>query len=97
MVGKTKLAALCSVFAGIPIGGIIASAVEFRVYGTALEFGSAAVFDAVILAAVTAVAIEEAVSAIKRMNSARAKANAAAMTEAAEEFDENEYKKYFDE
>ena len=53
-------------------------------------------FDAVILAAVTAVVIFESVSAIKRTINHRNKTKAVADAEIADEFDPDEYKKYFD-
>lgn len=97
LVGKTKLAGLAAVFLGMPIGEVISSAVGLYVYGTEMRFGTAATFDAVILAAVFAVALYEAVAAIKRTVNARARARSGVPAEAAEEFDAEEYKKYFDE
>lgn len=98
LVAKTKLAALAGVFTGVPIGDIIASGVSVYVYGTPMRLGSAATFDSVILAAVFAVVLFEAISAIRRtMSVRRRKRTAAQMTELAEEFDPDEYKKYFDE
>ena len=94
LVGKTKIAALCGIFAGMPIGDVISSAVGMYVYNTPLTIGTPSTFDAIILAAVTAVVIFESVSAIKRTMNHRAKAKA--LIETAEEFDPDEYKKYFD-
>ncbi|MCX4314941.1 MAG: hypothetical protein OSJ83_13955, partial [Clostridia bacterium] len=71
LVAKTKLAALAGVFAGMPIGEVISSAVDLFVYDTPMRFGTAATFDAVILAAVFSVALFETVSAIKRTINAR--------------------------
>lgn len=97
LVGKTKIAALCGIFLGMPIGDVISSAVGMYVYGTPLRFGSPATFDAVILAAVTAIVIFESVSAIKRTMNHRAKTRAAVDAELAEDnVDPDEYKKYFD-
>lgn len=96
LVGKTKLVALSAVFLGMPLGEIISSAVNLYVYGTPMRFGTAATFDAVILAAVFSVVLFEAIAAIKRTMNARAR-SAAADSEVAEEFDADEYKKYFDE
>lgn len=96
LVGKTKIAALCGIFLGMPIGEVVSSAVGMYVYNTPLRFGTPATFDAVILAAVTAVVIFESVSAIKRTMSRKANVRAATDAEAAEEFDADEYKKYFD-
>ena len=96
-VGKTKIAALCGIFLGMPIGDVISSAVGMYVYGTPLRFGAPATFDAVILAAVTAVVIFESVSAIKRTMNHRTKSRAAVDVELAEDnVDRDEYKKYFD-
>ena len=95
LVGKTKIAALCGIFLGMPIGDVISSAVGMYVYGTPLRFGAPSTFDAIILAAVTAVVIFESVSAIKRTMNHRAKAKAQ-LAETAEEFNPDEYKKYFD-
>ncbi len=98
LVAKTKLAALAGIFAGMPIGEVISSAVDLYVYDTPMEFGTAATFDAVILAAVFSVVLFEAVSAIKRTVNARNRARAAnELSEFAEDFDPDEYKKYFDE
>ncbi|MCH5165475.1 MAG: hypothetical protein J1G01_03635 [Clostridiales bacterium] len=97
LVGKTKIAALSAVFLGIPIGEVISSAVNVYVYGTQMRFGSAATFDAVILSAVFAVVLFEAIAAIKRTMNNKARAKAALNAETAEEFDADEYKKYFDE
>ncbi len=97
LVGKTKIAALCGIFTGLPIGEVIASSVNMYVYGTPIKFGSAATFDAIILAAVTAVVIFESIAAIKRTMNKRARTRAAADAEIAEEFNPDEYKKYFDE
>ena len=66
------------------------------VYNTPLRFGTPATFDAIILAAVTAVVIFESVAAIKRTINRKSTVRAAADAEAAEEFDADEYKKYFD-
>lgn len=96
LVAKTKLAALAAVFFGLPIGEAISSGVNAAVYGSPIQFGSAAMFDAVILSAVFAVVLFEAVSAIKRTMNKRA-AVRAELAETAEEFDPDEYKKYFDE
>lgn len=93
LVARTKLSSLAAIFAGLPIGDVIATVVGKYAYGTPLSFGSAATFDAIILAAVFSVALFEAVTAVKRTMNARAKVNA----ELAEEFDPDEYKKYFDE
>ncbi len=93
LVAKTKLAALAAVFGGIPTGEIISAAVNVYVSDAPMRFGNAAAFDAVILAAVFAVALYEAVAAIKRAMNARA----AVTAETAEEFDPDEYKRYFDE
>ncbi len=97
LVGKTKLAALAAVFLGMPIGEVVASAVSMRVYGTPMEFGTPATFDAVILAAVFSVVLFESIAAIKRTMNAKARNKAATQAEIAEEFDPDEYKKYFDE
>ena len=96
LVGKTKISALCGIFLGMPIGDVISSAVGMYVYGTPLRFGSPAAFDAVILAAVTAVVIFECVSAIKRTMNHRSKAKLQTDAETADDFDPEEYKKYFD-
>lgn len=93
LVGKTKLASLAAVFAGIPIAEVVSALVGKYVSGEPLVFGSAAMFDATILAAVFSVALFEAVGAIKRTMNARRRVNA----ETAREFDPDEYKKYFDE
>ncbi len=97
LVGKTKLAALAAMFLGLPIGESITSAVNMYVYGTRMSFGTAATFDAVILASVFAVVLFETVSAIKRTMNARARAHAQNNAEISDEFDADEYKKYFDE
>lgn len=94
LVAKTKLAALAAVFLGMPVGEIVSSTVGVFVYGAPMRFGSPAMFDAIILAAVFAVVLFEAIAAIKRTMNARARKLSA---EAAEEFDPDEYKKYFDE
>ena len=99
LVGKTKIAAMAGLFLGMPLGEVVASGVNMYVYGTPIRFGSAATFDAIILAAVTAVVIFESIAAIKRTMNRRAKLKSgrAESAETAEEFDPNEYKKYFDE
>lgn len=96
LVGKTKIAALCGIFLGMPIGDVVSSAVGMYVYKTPLRFGSPTTFNAIILAAVTAVVIFESVAAIKRTMNHRAGQKARADAELAEEFDPDEYKKYFD-
>ncbi|MDE7464103.1 MAG: hypothetical protein K2M48_03645, partial [Clostridiales bacterium] len=93
VVGKTKLAALSGVFAGVPLGVVTSTVVEMISYGTPIQLGSPAVFDVVVLAAVFAVVIFEIVAAVKRASNAKRSVAA----EAAEEFDPEEYKKYFDE
>ena len=98
LVSKTKLAALAGVFSGVPIGEIIASAVNVYVYSAPMQIGSAATFDAVILAAVFAVVLFEAIAAIRRtMSTRRHRRTAAMMSEQGEDFDSDEYKRYFDE
>lgn len=97
LVGKTKLAALCAVFLGLPIGELISTAVNMYAYGTPIHFGTPATFDAIILSSVFAVVLFEVIAAIKRTMNARARLNAAQNAETAEEFDAEEYKKYFDE
>ncbi len=97
LVGKTKISALCGIFLGMPIGEVISSAVSLYVYGTSMRFGTPATFDAIILAAVTAVVLFESIAAIKRTMNNRAKLRAAENSELSEEFDAEEYKKYFDE
>lgn len=98
LVAKTKLAALAGVFSGIPIAELISSAVDMYVYDMPLRFGSAAAFDAVILSAVFSVVLFEAVSAIKRTVNIKQKRKAAArLSEQSDDFDPDEYKKYFDE
>lgn len=97
LVGKTRIAALCGVFLGMPLGEPISSAVSMYVYGSGVTFGTPSSFDAVIIAAVLSVAIFETVAAVKRAVNARAKNRAKLQTELAEEFDAEEYKKYFDE
>ncbi len=96
LTAKTELAALAGVFAALPIGDVVSGAVGLFVSGTPMAVGSAAVFDAVILAAVFAVVLYEAVAAIKRTMNARAR-KSLAEAEAGEEFDPDEYKRYFDE
>ncbi len=93
LVGKTKLSSVCAVFLGMPIADVIASAVNLYAYGTPLRLGSAATFDAVIISAVTAVVIYEAVAAIRKRSMEKKRA----LAETAQEFDPNEYKRYFDE
>lgn len=98
LVGKTKIAALSGIFFGMPIGESVASGVDMYAYGSPIRFGSVATFDAIILAAVTAVVIFESIAAIKRTMNRRKRINSAALNaETAEEFDPDEYKKYFDE
>lgn len=93
LVGKTKLSALCAVFLGLPLGDVVAAAMGTYVYGNAMRLGSPAMFDSVILAAVIAIALFETVAAIKRAIGTKNKA----LAEVAEEFDPDEYKRYFDE
>lgn len=97
LVGKTKIAALCGVFLGMPIGEAASSAVNMYVYDTPLRFGTPATFDAVILAAVLSVTLFEGIAAIKRAMNTRTKNRVELQSELAEEFDAEEYKKYFDE
>ena len=94
LVGKTKLAALASIFAGFPIGEGISTAVGAFLPSVEMRLGSAAMFDALIIAAVFSVAMFEAIAAIKRTMNAR---RTAVLAETAEEFDPDEYKRYFDE
>ena len=96
LTAKTELAALAAVFAALPVGDVISGAVGLFVSETPITLGSAAVFDAVILAAVVSVVLYETVAAIKRTMNARAR-RSLAEAEASEEFDPNEYKRYFDE
>lgn len=95
LVGKTKLAALCGVFTGMPIGEVVSSVVWMYVQGTPIRFGTASTFDAIILAAIVSVVIFESVAAIKRTMRTRAKQ--ATALEVADEWGVDEYKKYFDE
>ena len=92
-VGRTRVSVLASTFGGMALGDIIASAVSVYAYGNVLRIGAAAAFDAIIIASVLAVGMFEATSAIKRAVNVRNRA----LTEVAEEFDPDEYKKYFDE
>lgn len=96
LVGKTKLAALAAVFTGLPIGEVVSSTVGAVVSGSPMSFGSAAMFDAVVLSAVFSVVLFEAVAAIKRTMNKRAVIRSE-LAEIAEEFNPDEYKKYFDE
>ncbi len=93
LVAKTKVSALAAIFGGFPLGEGIAALVGFIVAGTPVMLGSAALYDAVILAAVFSVALYETVAAIKRTMNTRARV----MAETANEFDPDEYKRYFDE
>lgn len=93
IVGKTKLASLFGVFMGVPIGVVAAEVVKAISYGRTMQLGSAHVFDCVVIAAVLAIVISETVAAVKRFNNAKRKL----VAETAEEFDPDEYKKYFDE
>ena len=93
IVGNTRLAAVAAAFAGVTVGDIIAAAVDVYVYKDAMRLGSVGAFDAVVLAAVVAVALYEAVAAIRR--AALNKSRRLKATEAAEEFDPEEYKRYF--
>lgn len=95
LVAKTRVAALAGVFVGVPLGDVIASAVNVYVSGSAMSFGSAASFDAAVLAGVFAIILYEAIAAIKRTMNARARR--AVEAETAQEFDPDEYKRYFDE
>ncbi len=96
LVGKTELSALAAVFAGLPLGEAVASIVSYVSLGSGIALGTAATFDSVILAAVFAVALCEAIAAIRRTMNTRARKNALE-AETAEEFDPDEYKRYFDE
>ncbi len=96
LVGKTELGALAAVFAGLPLGEAIASLVNYFSMGSGIALGTAATFDSVILAAVFAVVLCEAIAAIRRTMNTRARKNALE-AETAEEFDPDEYKRYFDE
>lgn len=93
LVAKTKVSALAAIFGGFPLGEGVAALVGFFTAGTPVLLGSAALYDAVILAAVFSVALYETVAAIKRTMNHRARV----MAETANEFDADEYKKYFDE
>ena len=95
LVAKTRLASLAGVFIGVPLGDVIASAVNMYVSASPMSLGSAASFDAAVLAGVFAVVLYEAIAAIKRTMNARSRRVAEA--EAAQEFDPDEYKRYFDE
>ena len=97
LVAKTKLAALSAIFLGMPVGEVVSSAVNLYVYGTPMRFGTAATFDAIILAAVFSVALFEAIAAIRRTMNAKKRAAALGNSETADEFNPDEYKKYFDE
>lgn len=94
LIGKTKIAALSSVFFGFFFGELISSAVDIYIYGLPMRLGSAAVFDALVIAAVFSVLLYEMIAGIKRAMRSR---NKAALCESAEEFDPDEYKRYFDE
>ncbi len=95
LVAKTRTASLAGVFTGVPLGDMIASAVGVYVSQSPMNFGSAATFDAAVLAGVFAVVLYETVAAIKRTMNARARKSMEAET--AREFDPDEYKRYFDE
>lgn len=97
LVAKTKLAALSAVFLGMPIGEVVSSAVNLYAHKTAMRFGTPATFDAIILAAVFSVALFEAIAAIKRTMNAKKRTAALQNAETADEFNSDEYKKYFDE
>ncbi len=92
-VGKTRVSVLASTFGGMALGDVIASVVSMFAYGGAPRVGSAAAFDAIIIASVLAIVLFEAAAGIKRATNRRNRA----LCEAAEEFDPDEYKKYFDE
>lgn len=96
LVGRTELSALAAVFAGLPIGEVVSSIVGYFSLGRGITLGTAATFDTVILAAVFAVVLSEAISAIRRTMNTRNK-KIVLEAEAAEEFDPDEYKRYFDE
>lgn len=97
LVGKTKTAALAATFGGFPIGEIAAMTVETFAFGSPIELGSAAAFDACVLAAVFSVVLYEAIAAIKRNMNSKARRMRAENAEVSAEFDPDEYKKYFDE
>lgn len=92
-VGRTRISMLAATFGGMALGDITASAVSVFAYGSSLRIGAAAAFDAVIIASVLAIVLFEITAAIKRAVNTRNRA----LCEAAEEFDPDEYKKYFDE
>ncbi len=92
LTARTKLASLAAVFAGFPLGELLSMSVSL-IMGENIALGSAVAFDACVLAAVFAVVLYEAIAAIKRNMAARARLAA----EVAEEFDPDEYKRYFDE
>ncbi|MCH5162837.1 MAG: hypothetical protein J1G38_05050 [Clostridiales bacterium] len=93
VVGKTELVSVAGVFTGVVTGDVVAAVVEHFSYGSAMRLGSYGSFDAIVLGAVFSVILFEAVAAVKR----RLNAKRSVMAETAEEFDPDEYKKYFDE
>lgn len=97
IVGKSKIAALCAILLGMPIGEVVASAVGMYTFGAPLAFGTPSAFDATVLASVFSVALFESISAIKKALNGKAKAKPLGSAEFAQEFDPEEYKKYFDE
>lgn len=92
LTAKSKIAAMSGIFSSIPLAETASSAVALYAYGTPVSIGSPLAFDAVILSAVIAIVLFEGIAAIKKV---RVKRRGEAET--AEEFDPNEYKKYFDE
>ncbi|MCH5351787.1 MAG: hypothetical protein J1F39_07460 [Clostridiales bacterium] len=94
LVGKTELAALCGVFIGVPLGEVAVGVTNRFAYGEQFGIGGASAFNALIIAAVLSVVLYEVVYAVKYAANKKRRKLA---TEAAEEIDPNEYKKYFDE
>lgn len=94
LVGKTELAGLSGVFLGVPLGEVATNVTNYFAYGEIMRFGGSSAFNALVIAAVFSVVLYEIVYAVK--HTAHLKRRRAA-AEVAEEFDPNEYKKYFDE
>ena len=93
LVGKTELAALNGVFLGVPLGEIATGVTGYFAYGQAISFGGASAYNTLVIAAIFSVVLYEIVYTVKHTVYTKRRA----ATEASEEFDPNEYKKYFDE
>ena len=106
LMGRTRIATLVGAVTGIVIGDIINNISLWFLHGTSVSLGANGVFDSVVIATITGVALVEVIEAIRHAMSRKHISLTAFRTEAAEDVrffprkksdsTDDEYRNYFE-